>query len=92
MALSDRDRLIANVTEMVRHIHGGDWSVAFRVYDVDHDNRINADELNDVLRYSGVGNFLTRGAYVRAVFQEVDTDRDNLISFEEFQAVFQPGK
>lgn len=88
MPLNEREKLIKAVTEMVQRNFSGDWGAAFRVYDKNHDNRISPDELNDVLRYSGVGNFLTRSTYVRAVFDVVDTDRDGLISFDEFNAVF----
>lgn len=90
MALTDRDKLILAVSQMVKAVHGGDWKAAFKVYDKDRDGLISADELNDVLLHSGVGNFLTRGAFVRGVMREVDSDENGLISFSELMAVFQP--
>lgn len=90
MATSERDKLIRDVCQMVKTVHGGDWVAAFAVYDKDRDGSINGNELNDVLRYSGVGNFLTRGAFVRECMKAVDADENGKISWVEFMAVFQP--
>ncbi len=90
MPKDERAELIAKVTEYVDTVHSGDWESAFDAADRDNDGRINTSEVNDVLRHSGVGNFLTRSTWSRKVMEEVDSDCDGYISFDEFQAVFRP--
>lgn len=90
MAISERDKVIRDVSQMVESVYGGSWRKAFDTHDKNEDGFISGKELNDVLRYSGVGNFLTRGTFVNECMKAIDKDDNALISWAEFMAVFQP--
>lgn len=60
----------------------------FKSYDKDGNGRIGDRELEQLLKDAGVGNGLTRGAWVDGIIKKLDSGRlDNEISWEEFDAV-----
>lgn len=89
--LLNRQSVISAVTELVNREHNGNWEFAFVAADQDRDDRINDLELSDVLKRAGYKTSLIRWPIVRAILDEVDTDKDGSISLAEFKAVFQPG-
>lgn len=56
----------------------------FEAYDKDQDQNISAGELEQLLKDAGVGNSLTRGAWVKGIVKELDEDGDRKISWDEF--------
>jgi len=64
-------------------------AVAFRMYDLDGDDRISKEELLAVLTMM-VGANISEDQLIsiaERTIMEADTDKDNLISFEEFKMV-----
>ena len=90
MANADqRQELDDKVTSLVKSRFGGDYRAAFAHYDADSSGTIDADELKTLLADAGIGNSLTRWAWVRGIMGEIDTDGDGGISWAEFDAVFE---
>lgn len=59
--------------------------LAFRAYDLDHDNFINKNELASLLRDQGtVEEALWRT--VETIFSSYDYNRDSLMTYEEFKS------
>ncbi len=85
--MTSRDELIAKLKQYVTDHFGGDYRFAFDHYDADHDGTITASELISLFAAVGVGNFLTRGTWAKAVMVELDSDGDSRISWDEFHAV-----
>jgi Ca2+-binding EF-hand superfamily protein len=84
-----RRELDEKVTALVKSRFAGDYQAAFTHYDADQSGTIDADELKTLLHDAGIGNALTRGAWVRGIIKELDADGDGGISWAEFDAVFQ---
>ena len=57
---------------------------AFDAYDSDRDGGIGAKELERLLKDAGVGNALTRGAWVKGILNRLDVSRDGEIDWTEF--------
>merc|ERR1712223_9084 len=65
--------------------------LAFRMYDLDGDDKISKEELLAVLTMT-VGNNISTEQLIsiaERTIQEADVDKDNLISFEEFAQVLE---
>ena len=65
--------------------------VAFRMYDLDGDNRISREELLAVLTMMVGANISEEQllSIAERTIMEADTNKDNLISFEEFKTVLE---
>ncbi len=61
----------------------------FDSYDKDRNGRINSDELYELLKDAGIGNGITRGAWVRGVISKMDQDRDGMISWAEYTKIIE---
>jgi len=79
--------LTDKVTRLIQDRFGGDYSKAFAHYDSDGDGRIDRGELTRLLEDAGIGNWLTRGAWVAGVVAALDADKDGTISGPELEAV-----
>ncbi|QEL20537.1 EF-hand domain-containing protein [Limnoglobus roseus] len=89
MASDDQRReLDEKVTALVAARFGGDFRAAFRHYDGDGDGVISKDELKVMLSDAGIGSGLTRWAWANGIMNEVDANRDGVIDWAEFEAVF----
>ena len=84
---AQKKELQDKVTGLVAGQFGGDYHRAFVHYDQTKDGKINKDELVELLKDAGVGNWLTRGAWADGIIAELDTDQDGTISGAEFAAV-----
>jgi Ca2+-binding EF-hand superfamily protein len=83
-----KNELRDKVSKLVRDKFGGDYHKAFEHYDDDvKDGKISRRELAKLLGDAGVGNWLTRGAWVSGIIAELDTDKDGSISESEFEEV-----
>jgi Ca2+-binding EF-hand superfamily protein len=83
-----RDELLDKVSKLVTDQFGGDYHKAFDHYDGDvKDGKISKRGLTDLLGDAGVGNWLTRSAWVSGIIAELDTDKDGSISAAEFEDV-----
>src|SRR4051812_20912893 len=86
MATEEQKReLQEKVGKIVAAKFGGDYHRAFEHYDQKKkDGRINKDELMELLKDAGIGNFITRGVWADGIIGELDTDGDGAISGPEF--------
>lgn len=62
--------------------------VTFERYDEDKSGKLDRPEVTIMLTDANIGNWLTRSTWVSSIFAVIDTDKDNLISWEELQAAF----
>ena len=83
-----KNELRDKVSKLVGDNFGGDYHKAFEHYDDDvKDGKISRRELAKLLGDAGIGNWLTRGAWVSGIIAELDTDKDGSISQSEFEEV-----
>ncbi len=84
----EQEELVEKVQALLQKQYGdaGEESMRklFDAYDRDGDGRINADELEKLLKDAGVGNSLTRGMWVKGIIKELDLNRDQTIDWGEF--------
>ena len=82
-----RQELITKISQLADHRFGGDARKMFKHYDRNLDNRISMGELISLLGDAGVGYRITRQVWAQAIIDELDSDQDDRISWEEFEAV-----
>ena len=58
----------------------------FDKYDLNKDGKINDKELEGLLKDAGIGNGLTRGAWIKGIIGALDKNGDKQIDWEEFTA------
>jgi Ca2+-binding EF-hand superfamily protein len=85
--MSQREEIIAKVTQHVAERFGGDWNKCRVHYDWSQDELLDATEIRVLLRASGVSRLLAQLA-AKDVVAELDTNDDGLVSMAEFLAVF----
>jgi Ca2+-binding EF-hand superfamily protein len=90
MASKEQEELIEKIQKLVVKKYG-DTSLEsmrklFDEYDRDRDQKINADELERLLKDADVGNAFTRGAWVKGVIGAMDQNADKKIDWDEFTA------
>lgn len=85
--MDERQELIDKVGRLVASRFDGDFRKAFDHYAGNSDGLIGRGDLMELLKDAGIGNWLTRNAWVRGVLAELDRDGDGSISFEELEAV-----
>lgn len=87
MAESNEQELQRKVTALARRRFGGDFEMLFEHYSRKRqsDERIDRDELKEVLADADVGNWNTRSAWVNGILSQIDTDRDGAVSWGEFE-------
>lgn len=73
------------VGRLVEDKFGGDLLKAFGHYDENTDGKIDRDELIELLKDAGIGNWLTRGQWADGILAELDTDNDGAISAAELE-------
>ena len=56
----------------------------FDAYDRDGDGKIGSSDLESLLKDAGIGNALTRGAWIKGIISAMDTSGDRLIDWDEF--------
>jgi hypothetical protein len=86
-----RKELDEKVTALVRGRFGGDYPAAFRHYAGGNDV-IDRAGLKALLADAGIGNALTRWAWVSGILGAVDRDSDGGVSWDEFRAVADVGE
>ena len=88
MASKEQEELVAKIKKLLTKTYG-DASVEsmkklFDAYDKNGDQRIDAGELEQLLKDADVGNGFTRGAWVKGVIGALDTNADKTIDWNEF--------
>ena len=88
MASKEQEELVAKIKKLLTKTYG-DASVEsmkklFDAYDKNGDQRIDAGELEQLLKDADVGNGITRGAWVKGVIAALDTNSDKTIDWNEF--------
>lgn len=71
------------VQNLVRQQYGGDQRAAFNHYA--RNGEVPRAQVQQLLEDAGVGSMFTRGAYTDAVMDRFDTNRNNGVSWQEFQ-------
>jgi hypothetical protein len=69
--------------------YGGDYSKAFNYYAGlgGEGGLVGHEELMTMLEDAGIGNWLTRGKWADGIIEDLDTNRDKSISWDEFNKV-----
>ena len=82
----NEEALKTRITALAQQRFGGDFERMFEHYSRHRqsDERINRDELSELAKDADLGNWATRGAWIDAILARFDTDRDNAISWAEF--------
>jgi len=83
MADAREQELVRKVQALVVKRFAGNYKTAFEHYA--GGSLMDEDGLEGLLKDAGVGNFATRGTWVRAILDKLDEDRDGYISFPELQ-------
>jgi hypothetical protein len=64
----------------------------FNEFDKDRDSKINKEELGQLLEAADVGNRFTRGIWVDGVMNNMDTDKDLKITWDEYVLAIEKAK
>jgi Ca2+-binding EF-hand superfamily protein len=84
----EQKELVEKVQALMNSRFGGSSPEAMRklfdAYDRDHDGKIRSGELETLLKDAGVGNALTRGAWIKGIMSAMDTSGDAAIDWDEF--------
>jgi Ca2+-binding EF-hand superfamily protein len=84
----EEEELVQKVQALMAKKFGGvdpeSMRKLFDAYDRDGDGKIDARELETLLVDAGVGNALTRGAWVRGIVSAMDQNSDKRIDWAEF--------
>ena len=86
---SDEEELRIKVGELAKSRYGSSSQENLRrlflSYDANKDGAIDRSELKELLSDADVGNWATRGAWVSGIFDKVDTNKDNKITWAEYR-------
>ena len=83
MADAREKELVRKVQALVSKRFAGNYKTAFDNYAAG--GLMGEDGLEQLLKDANVGNFATRGTWVRAIMEKIDEDRDGVVSFSELQ-------
>jgi Ca2+-binding EF-hand superfamily protein len=88
MPSKEQEELVEKIQKLLKKKYG-DASIEsmrklFDAYDRNKDERIDAGELEQLLKDADVGNAFTRGAWVKGVIAALDTNADKTIDWKEF--------
>lgn len=75
--------LAEKLSDLIESRFDGDPRAAFDHYSKGS-GRMDAGQLEQLLKHAHVGNFATRGVWARGIMHELDGDRDGYISWEDF--------
>lgn len=91
---ADRQELQRKVKKLVDGNFKGDYRKAFDHYDqgITKNGKINKAELIKLLEDADLGNFITRGEWANEIIKELDKDKDNSISWTEFEEKIRKAK
>jgi Ca2+-binding EF-hand superfamily protein len=84
----EQDELVQKVQALMSKRFGSSSPEArrklFDAYDRDGDGKIDSGELEGLLKDAGVGNALTRGAWIKGIIAAMDQSGDKRIDWDEF--------
>jgi hypothetical protein len=81
-----RAELVAKIRALAKARKLASSGALFRSYDGDGDQRLDPDELTQLLADAAVGGMF-RGVYVRRIFERLDLDADDGLSLPELNGV-----
>ena len=85
--MSTKQEVIDGITKYINEEYAGDWTAAFNAEATD--GKIGSTELQSVLKKARIGYIVTRTFIASQIIAAVDTDKDGLISLEEFLKIVQ---
>jgi Ca2+-binding EF-hand superfamily protein len=84
----EQEELVTKVKALLVKTHGNESLESMRKlfdhYDTNHDGKIDANELEALLKDASVGNGFTRSAWIKGIIQNLDQNGDKLIDWNEF--------
>lgn len=87
---SNEEELRLKVQDLARSRYGNTSPASmkklFMSYDANGDGAINKSELKELLSDADVGNWVTRGTWVDAIFDRVDANKNGVLTWEEYKA------
>lgn len=94
--MSRRDELIESVVRLCSRVFHSDYKAMFDAYlergqSADKGNTLDRRRLWTLLYDAGVGNGVTRSAWVDGILVELDMNGDKALSWDEFQAAILRG-
>lgn len=81
--MESRETVIEKVSHYVESIHAGNWENAFKTFTTT--GFLSHSQIVNVLVAAAVGSRLTRGLIATRVLEEMDADKDEHITFDEFK-------
>lgn len=90
---SNERELVTKIDTLLRKRYGNATNNAqhqlFTSFDKDGDGKITDGELSDLLKAAGIGNGITRGAWVRGIMDIMNTDGEPGITWDEYLSAIQ---
>lgn len=87
---SNEEELRLKVQDLARSRYGNTSPTSmkklFMSYDANGDGAINKSELKELLSDADVGNWVTRGTWVDAIFDRVDANKNGVLTWDEYKA------
>src|SRR5262249_988772 len=85
---NEQQELVEKVQALMTKKYGGTSTESMRklfdAYDRDRDGKIDSGELETLLKDAGVGNAITRGAWIKGIINALDQNGDKRIDWDEF--------
>ena len=87
---NEQEELVTKIKALLQKQYGDTTMIStrklFDKYDVNKDGKISDKELEQLLKDAGVGNALTRGAWIKGIIGALDKNGDRQIDWGEFEA------
>jgi hypothetical protein len=83
--MTDRAEVVAAIKQLCQTKYAGDYRAGFVDY-ATNGGKLDTGDIENVLRDAGIGSWATRWIIAADVLKELDTDGDELVSWDEFQA------
>ena len=87
---NEQEELVTKIKSLLQKEYGDTTMVStrklFDKYDTNKDGKIHDKELEGLLKDAGIGNALTRGAWIKGIIGALDKNGDKQIDWAEFEA------
>ncbi len=87
---NEQEELVTKIKSLLQKQYGDTTMEStrklFDKYDTNKDGKINDKELEVLLKDAGIGNGLTRGAWIKGIIGALDKNGDKQIDWSEFES------